>query len=259
MITLPVATLLAAAVLATSFLSGIFGMAGGMILMGILLALLPVPAAMVLHGVTQMAANGWRAWLWRRHIAWRIVVNYAVGALVVALVMAAVRFAPSKPLALIILGLTPFVTLLLPERFAPDVRRFGAGFACGAFCTALQFVAGVSGPVLDALVVRTELDRKAQVATKSAVQVFGHALKVVYFAQLLAAGEEVAPTLLVGAIVLAVIGTQLSRRVLDAISDAQFRVWSRRLIAAIATFYLIQGFTLQFAEPLAALAAIAMK
>jgi uncharacterized membrane protein YfcA len=113
--------------------------------------------------------------------------------------------------------------------------------------------------VLVALVVRTELDRKSQVATKAAVQVFGHALKVIYFAQLLTAGEHIAPALLVGAIVLAVIGTQLSRRVLDAISDDLFRVWSRRLIAAIATFYLIQGFALQFAEPIAALAAIAMK
>ena len=45
---------------ATSFLSGIFGMAGGMILIGVLLALLPLPEAMVLHGVTQMASNGWR-------------------------------------------------------------------------------------------------------------------------------------------------------------------------------------------------------
>ena len=41
------------AMVGTSFLSGIFGMAGGMILVGILLAILPVPEAMMLHGVTQ--------------------------------------------------------------------------------------------------------------------------------------------------------------------------------------------------------------
>ena len=41
---------LAASIIATSFLSGLFGMAGGMVLMGLLLVLLPVPAAMVLHG-----------------------------------------------------------------------------------------------------------------------------------------------------------------------------------------------------------------
>ena len=49
---------------ATAFLSGMFGMAGGLILIGVLLALMPVPEAMALHAVTQMASNGWRALLW---------------------------------------------------------------------------------------------------------------------------------------------------------------------------------------------------
>ena len=56
---------------ATSFLSGIFGMAGGLVLMGVLLALLPLPEAMALHAVTQMASNGWRGLLWWRHVRWR--------------------------------------------------------------------------------------------------------------------------------------------------------------------------------------------
>ena len=53
-------SVLCLAMVGTSFLSGIFGMAGGMILIGILLAIMPVPEAMMLHGVTQMASNGWR-------------------------------------------------------------------------------------------------------------------------------------------------------------------------------------------------------
>ena len=52
----------------TAFLSGLFGMAGGMILIGVLLMLMPLPTAMVLHAITQMASNGWRAFLWREHI-----------------------------------------------------------------------------------------------------------------------------------------------------------------------------------------------
>ena len=60
---------------ATAFLSGLFGMAGGLILIGVLLALMPLPSAMVLHAITQMASNGWRAFLWRRHIRWRPVCD----------------------------------------------------------------------------------------------------------------------------------------------------------------------------------------
>jgi hypothetical protein len=61
-------SVLCLAMVGTSFLSGIFGMAGGMILVGILLVLLPVPEAMMLHGVTQMARSaGGRC---GRHVRW---------------------------------------------------------------------------------------------------------------------------------------------------------------------------------------------
>lgn len=66
--------------LATAFLSGLIGMAGGIILMGVLLLLLPVAQAMVLHGFVQLVSNGWRAWLWRKYIHWRIVRHSFVGA-----------------------------------------------------------------------------------------------------------------------------------------------------------------------------------
>src|SRR4051812_50194288 len=56
---------LGALMVATAFLSGLFGMAGGMILIGVLLMLMPLPTAMGLHAITQMASNGWGAFLWR--------------------------------------------------------------------------------------------------------------------------------------------------------------------------------------------------
>jgi hypothetical protein len=71
--------LLSASVVATSFLSGVFGMAGGMVLMGILLALLSVEKAMVVHGIAQFASNGWRAAIWWRHRNRRVVRGYALG------------------------------------------------------------------------------------------------------------------------------------------------------------------------------------
>src|SRR5678816_146275 len=86
------------AVVITSFISGILGMAGGMILMGVLLALMPVPAAMMLHGTTQMASNGWRAWLWRREIDWRVLRGTVYGSLVVLGFFAVLQLvAPPQP------------------------------------------------------------------------------------------------------------------------------------------------------------------
>ncbi|PKQ04103.1 MAG: permease, partial [Alphaproteobacteria bacterium HGW-Alphaproteobacteria-11] len=47
------AAVTALVVLVTATLSGIFGMAGGMVLMAFLVIAFPVGAAMMLHGVTQ--------------------------------------------------------------------------------------------------------------------------------------------------------------------------------------------------------------
>ena len=62
--------------LGTSFLSGVFGMAGGLILIGVLLALLPLPEAMALHAITQMASNGWRGLLWWRYVRWSAISTF---------------------------------------------------------------------------------------------------------------------------------------------------------------------------------------
>ncbi|MFN3460229.1 MAG: sulfite exporter TauE/SafE family protein, partial [Oceanibaculum sp.] len=98
---------LVAAVLATSFLSGIFGMLGGLILMALLLLVLPVPAAMSLHAVTQMTANGWRALLWHRYILWRVMPGYIAGSAIAFAILTWISFQPHAAWVYIGLGLVP--------------------------------------------------------------------------------------------------------------------------------------------------------
>src|SRR5205085_10454643 len=100
---------------ATAFLSGLFGMAGGLILIGVLLTILPLPSAMVLHAITQMASNGWRALLWRRHIRWRPVAVYLIGCALALGLWALTRYVPDKPIALLMLGITPFMARMTPQ------------------------------------------------------------------------------------------------------------------------------------------------
>src|SRR5574342_57501 len=71
-VTLSIVSLIAFSTLVTSSISGILGMAGGMILLGVLLAVLPLPAAMMLHGISQLASNGGRALMLRREVDWRV-------------------------------------------------------------------------------------------------------------------------------------------------------------------------------------------
>src|SRR5947207_1769200 len=84
----------------TAFLSGIFSMAGGLILIGVLLVVFPLPTAMVLHAVTQMASNGWRATLWFRHIVWRATAFYVMGCVASVGLWSITLWVPDKAVAL---------------------------------------------------------------------------------------------------------------------------------------------------------------
>jgi uncharacterized membrane protein YfcA len=234
---------LAAAALVTSFISGILGMAGGMILMGVLLALLTVPQAMVLHGVAQLAANGWRAILWRREIDWRVFRQSAYGSFAALAVFTGVQLVVSKPVALIILGLTPFVTMVLPDGLALDVGKRGHSFASGVICTGLQLLAGVSGPLLDIFFVRSRMDRRAVVATKASIQSLSHITKIAYFSVLVGASQRGSVDFWIAAmmVALAIAGTTLSRRVLEKLTDASFRQWTRWTVMTMGTIYLATG------------------
>ncbi|MGZ5573299.1 MAG: sulfite exporter TauE/SafE family protein [Usitatibacter sp.] len=238
--------ILAVSGLVTSFISGILGMAGGMILMGILLAMMPVPAAMMLHGITQLASNAWRAVLWRRDVDWRVFRGYTYGALIALAIFAWLHLVVSKPVALIVMGLTPFVSLALPESLHLNVERRGHSFSCGIISSALSLMAGVSGPILDVFFVRSKMSRHAVVATKAMTQSFTHIMKIIYFGTLVAAADRgtVEPWLGAMMVILAFAGTTLSRRILERMNDNHFRLLTRWTVMAIGIFYLGSGIAL---------------
>lgn len=234
--------ILAVSAAVTSFISGILGMAGGLILMGILLALLSVPAAMMLHGITQLASNGWRAFLWRSHVNWRVTRGYLWGSLAMLALFSVFQFVVSKPVVLIVMGLTPFLAYLLPERLHLNVERRGHSPACGAICTILSLTAGVSGPILDVFFVRSKMTRHAVVATKASTQSLSHLLKIAYFGGILTIGRGlVEPWLGAMMVALAFVGTTLSTRVLERMNDNSFRNWTRRVVMVIGVAYLASG------------------
>src|SRR5258706_2770611 len=235
-------SILGASTLVTSFISGILGMAGGMILMGVLLALLSLPAAMMLHGISQLAANGWRALMLRREIDWRVIRGYCAGAALALAVFMLLQLVVAKPVAVIGMGLRPFAALVLPERWPLNVERPWHPFACGVICLTFNLTAGIAGPLLDIFFVRSKMTRQVVVATKAATQSLSHVVKVAYFGGVIALGTgEITPALAATIVILAFIGTTLSRKVLDRLSDASFRQWTRWTVMSLGFMYLVSG------------------
>lgn len=239
----PVAlAILAVTVVATSFISGIFGMAGGLILLGMLLFFLDVIPAMVLFAFTQMTANGWRATLWRKYVHWGIVWRYLVGAIAMFFIMRWLAFLPNKAFIYICLGVAPFLADLLPQRFAPDITKPGAPYICGFILLFFQLIAGGAGNILDVFFQKSELDRRDVVATKAVTQTAGHILRLVYFGSFASAIDMSLPWwIYAGAVCFAILGTSLAASVLQAMSNANFRVWSRRIIYTVSGTFLVRG------------------
>jgi uncharacterized protein len=233
---------LAGSVLVTSFLSGIFGMAGGMILLGVLLLVLDVAPAMVLFGTTQMASNGWRAFLWRRFVQWPIFAGYLVGSVAAFALMKVIAFVPDKATIYLGLGLLPFLAEMLPHSLRLDITRRGAPVYCGAIIMVLQLLAGAAGNVLDIFFQNSALDRKTIVATKAATQMVAHLLRVAYFGSFAHLMDESLPWWIYAVAVLtAFAGTSMAAFVLHRMSDAGFRRWSRIIIRAVSLTYVARG------------------
>jgi uncharacterized protein len=230
-------------VASTAFLAGVFGMAGGMILMGGLLFLVSVPDAMILHGITQMTSNGWRAGLWRHYVNWSIVAHYCVGLIGACIVFSALQLVPDERIIFLVIGIVPFLSRTLPDRMVPQVGQRGGAELCGFICTALQLLSGVSGPMLDVFFVRSGFDRRVIVATKAACQIITHLAKLVYFGFLVGEATEHAfdPVILLAAISMAILGTTLSRTVLERLSNLHFQRYTWWLVMTIGAVYLVRG------------------
>jgi len=209
----------------------VFGMAGGLVLMGVLALILPVQAAFVTHGVLQLAANGWRALIQRGHIRWAVIGWYGLGSLVAATVVLLLAFSPSRPLLFLCLGLTPLLTWLPGDRMRLDAERPAHAVLAGISVTGLNLTAGVAGPLLDIFFVRTGMTRHAVVKT------------VVYGVGILQMGGQGMPPvwLLALALPLSFAGTAVGARLLDRMSDAGFRRWTRWIVTGIGVVYLVQA------------------
>jgi len=230
-----------AAVLATSILSGVLGMAGGMILMAILVSTLSVGSAMMLHGAVQAMANGSRSWFLRQHVQWRILPAYAIGALFTVAVFTALALVPDANLILVLVGIMPFLARLVPHLRGLDVTHLPTAALCGLVVTAAQLFAGASGALLDVFYLNASLNRFEIIATKAFTQAAGHLLKLFYYGLVIGVTDSVAGWVYVVAIATAVLGTRVGTRLLARFSDDSFRRVSAAVILLIGGACVIKG------------------
>ncbi|MGQ0675988.1 MAG: TSUP family transporter [Rhodospirillales bacterium] len=226
----------------TSFVSGIFGVAGGLILMGGLIYLLPVAQAMIVHGAAQFVSNASRTVLWRKFLVWDLIAKFTVTSVLCLAAFWFISFVPSKNLVLFILGASTVILFFVPDWLAPKITQPGVAYLCGILGTALILIAGVSGPFLDQFFVRTDLDRRKTIATKAAMQCVSHVVKVIYFAGVATGGLDREWLLLLLVVpVVSILAATAASRVLERMTDKQFYWWTRRIVLVLGCYYLVEA------------------
>lgn len=228
------------ATLSTAFLSSIFGMLGGLILMGALITIMPVSQAMVLHGLIQLISNGYRAWLNKTDIKWNIVSTLIIGNIISLVGLFSLAFVPDKIIVLLVLGLLPYIAWALPKNNSLDVSKKPIGILAGMVVVGSNLLSGTGGPLLDIFFQRVNMTRHQVVATKAVAQSLGHISKIIFFGFLTTSKFNTWPSfwLIFFAVIASVIGTTLGKIILDKIDDRTFFVWTQSILLTIGAVFI---------------------
>lgn len=229
---------LCAAAFATSLLSGMLGLAGGMTLLAVMLLFYEPLVAIPLHGAVQLVANASRSWIQRRHVERGITLWYALPLLPMGFVGLAIaqQLAPALARALIgvfVLAATWAPGLLLlgahPERVALRLRFLALGSVVGLLNTTV----GATGPLVAPFFLNLGLSRQAVVGSMAACQALGHLAKLAVFGAAGFAFLAFAPALALLS-VFVVLGTWAGSRLLDQVTDARFAFLYKALLTGLA-------------------------
>lgn len=244
-LTLAASLLIICSVFFTSILSGVLGMAGGMVLMGILVWFLPVQQAMVLHAIAQFFANGSRAFIHRKHIFTKTLPYYFTGLGLVLGVFTLIAVMPDKITVFTLLGILPFAAFFMPKKIALDFTKPLHAFFAGTLVTGLQLTGGVAGSSLDIFFQTRKLTRHATVATKAFTQSVSHVTKFLYFGFIVSgfsASIGALPLwLCLGVVPAAMCGTHISKYILAKLTDAHFYKATQAVLFTVGTVYLIRA------------------
>jgi uncharacterized membrane protein YfcA len=227
---------------ATSCLTAVLGLGGGIILLAFLLAFLPPQVAIPLHGAVQLVSNGSRTWIQRRHVHGGVLRNFCVllipaGALGLAVGQALPEDMVRAAIGVFVLAATFAPQALLlgrhPETMHPTRRFLWLGGAIGFLNTTIGATGPLQGPFLQGI----GLDRRGVIGTFAACQAAGHLVKIALFgAAGFAFAEYALPCLVLSVGV--VLGTEIGSRLLERVSEPLFRTLYRIALTGSAVHLL---------------------
>ncbi len=213
-------------------------MAGGIVLLSIMLLFFDPVAAIALHGVVQLVSNGTRTIIQREHIAWSLAWRYSILLLPMGLLGVQVAFALPPAIGKALIGIVVLIATWRPGwlRLPTEVqeteprRRF---IALGGVVGFIGPIIGATGPLIAPFFLNLGLIRQSLVGTKAACQALGHIAKIVVFGWAGFVFREHLVTL-VGMSAMVVGGTWVGSRILERVNEASFVLLYRGVLTLVA-------------------------
>ena len=172
--------ILAMAGFATSLMTAVIGLGGGVALMLVMPGLMPLAAIIPVHAFVQFVSNAARVGFAFHHVDFRLLLPLICGSVLGAAIgsqaVGVVSFAVLPAIAGIIIVL---VVWLPHDRFIPKGRA--ALFALGAYQTGLGMVAGATGPLGAVVLNRMNTEREWLVVNTGVYMTINHGLRSVAF------------------------------------------------------------------------------
>lgn len=228
------------AAFATSILSAMAGLGGGIILLVAIVQFFTPAVAIPIHGGIQLVSNGSRAAMLRNDISWRVVILSALLLFPASLFGVAVATSMPEPVTRLVIGIFVLVVAWRPEILKwrgrdglPDRALVGLGAVSGF----LNSTVGASGPVTSPFLKAVTVGHTAFVATAATAQVFAHSSKIAAFSlDDFAIGDHLG-VIGIGAVGVTAgswVGTRLLGRVSERRLDLLFKVVLTALAVRLA-------------------------
>ena len=242
--------ILTLAAFATSILSAVIGMGGGVTLLGIMAILVPEGyMVVVLHGVIQLVSNGTRVAVYRQHVHQGIIKKFFMG------VIPGLGCA-----ALIIFGLIRYFEIASASEFKIDFlkpligiyilwflfirkkRRLTSDslfFWMGGLSGLVTVFIGAAGPLIAPFFIDRDITKENVIATKAACQAVGHLGKIPIFVLFFGVDYLQQWPMILPLVLAVYFGTMIGKKLLGNLPEVLFKKLFKIALTLIAIRLLI--------------------
>lgn len=217
----------------TSIISAILGMAGGVMLLAVMLTFLSHSEAIPTHATVQIASNGTRVLAFLKNVDREAFLRFLVGvvpggAVGFTLLWALGEPGSSEPYLKALVGGYIVLATWMPRTAKPSTASTGGSSwdfpVIGLLAGTAALTVGAVGPLIAPVFARRDFVKERLIATKAVCQLTTHIMKIPAF--VLLRDLEVGRLSLLALAMIAVVipGTLVGKRLLADVSEKHFRI-----------------------------------